>query len=192
MGDHAFLSRPATGAVVGSRIRELRTSRGLTLARLAELTGLSTGLISQVERDITDPSLETLRRVARALDLPLFSLFRDEDQASSVVVRADRRIRVASPHGHISYARVSPGAGRLELLEGTLEPGGESSPEPWSHPSEECVVVLEGRVVVEVGADKHDLREGDSCYFDSRSPHRYVNPDVSTARFLVAVTPPSY
>src|SRR5690606_39521392 len=73
---------------------------------------------------------------------PFTSLFRsDEDQASSVVVRADRRIRVASPHGHISYARVSPGAGRLELLEGTLEPGGESSPEPWSHPSEECVVV---------------------------------------------------
>lgn len=187
-----FSFSPVALAVVGSRIRELRGSRGFTLARLAELTGLSKGLISQVERDITDPSLETLRRIARALDLPLFSLFREDEQASSVVVRADRRIRVASPHGHISYARVSPGVGRLEVLEGTLEPGGESSPQPWSHPSEECVVVLEGRVVVEVGDEKHELLEGDSCYFDSRSPHRYVNPDVSTARFLVAVTPPSY
>lgn len=164
-------------------------SQGLTLARLAEVTGLSTALISQVERDITDPSLETLRRVARALDVPLFSLFQGD---AAAVVRADRRMLVTSPHGHITYARVSPGSGRLELLEGTLEPGGASSPEPWSHPSEECVVVLEGRVVVEVADDRHELDEGDSCYFDSRSPHRYVNPYDAVARFLLAVTPPSY
>lgn len=170
----------------------MRTSQGLTLAHLAEQTGLSTGLISQVERDITDPSLETLRRVARALDVPLFSLFRDDDQSATAIVRADRRVRVASPHGQITYARVSPGSGRLELLEGTLEPGGESSPEPWSHPSEECVVVLHGLLVVEVDAEEHTLDVGDSCYFDSRLPHRYRNPYGDPTRFLVAVTPPSY
>jgi transcriptional regulator with XRE-family HTH domain len=167
-------------------------SQGLTLARLAEITGLSTGLISQVERDITDPSLETLRRVARALDVPLFSLFRESDQSPVSVVRGDRRMHVGSPLAQITYARVSPGSGRLEVLEGTLEPGGASSAEPWSHPSEECVVVLEGRLAVEVGEEEHDLSKDDSCYFDSRLPHRYVNPHGSVVRFLVAVTPPSY
>lgn len=124
--------------------------------------------------------------------MPLFSLFQGDAAASASVVRSDRRMRVTSPHGDITYARVSPGSGRLEVLEGTLEPGGASSEEPWSHPSEECVVVLTGRVVVEVADERHDLGEGDSCYFDSRSPHRYLNPYSSVARFLLAVTPPSY
>ena len=140
--------------MVGNRIREIRVSQGLTMSRLAAETGLSPALISQVERDITDPSLETLRKLARALDVPLFSLFQGDAAASASVVRSDRRMRVTSPHGDITYARVSPGSGRLEVLEGTLEPGGASSEEPWSHPSEECVVVLTGRVVVEVADER--------------------------------------
>lgn len=178
--------------MVGNRIRDVRMGQGLTLAKLAELTGLSTGLISQVERNITDPSLETLRRVAQALDVPLFSLFQEEDQSSVAVVRADRRMLVSSPHGHITYARVSPGSGRLELLEATLEPGGVSSAEPWAHPSEECVVVKQGELTVEIGEKQEDLGEGDSCYFDSRLPHRYVNRSSSVVSFLLAVTPPSF
>ena len=178
---------------VGVRIRELRTARGMTLTALARDTGLSAGLISQVERGLTDPSLETLRRIARTLDVPLFSLFREPDvESEAVVVRRDRRMQVSSPHGGISYQRLSPGFGRLELLEGTLGPGAASSAEPWSHPSEECVTVQEGRLVVEVGGQHHELEPGDSCYFDSRSPHRYVNPTGEPTVFLVAITPPSY
>src|SRR5919106_6491606 len=78
---------------VGVRIRELRTGRGMTLTALARATGLSAGLISQVERRLTDPSLETLRRIARTLDVPLFSLFREPDADSgAVVIRRDRRM----------------------------------------------------------------------------------------------------
>jgi transcriptional regulator with XRE-family HTH domain len=178
---------------VGVRIRELRTARGMTLTGLARSTGLSAGLISQVERGLTDPSLETLRRVARTLDVALFSLFREPDaESEAVVVRRERRMQVSSPHGGIRYQRLSPGFGRLELLEGTLEPGAASSSEPWSHPSEECVTVQEGQLVVEVGAQRYELGPGDSCYFDSRSPHRYVNPTRERSVFLVAITPPSY
>jgi transcriptional regulator with XRE-family HTH domain len=178
---------------VGVRIRKLRTARDMTLTALARATGLSAGLISQVERGLTDPSLETLRRIARTLDVPLFSLFREPDaESEAVVVRRARRMQVSSPHGDISYQRLSPGFGRLELLEGTLGPGAASSAAPWSHPSEECVTVQEGRLVVEVGGQRHELESGDSCYFDSRSPHRYVNPTREPTVFLVAITPPSY
>jgi transcriptional regulator with XRE-family HTH domain len=179
--------------MVGVRIRELRTGRGMTLTALARATGLSAGLISQVERGLTDPSLETLRRIARTLDVPLFSLFREaDDDSDALVVRRDRRMQVSSPHGGITYQRLSPGSGRLELLEGSLEPGAASSPTPWSHPSEECVTVQQGRLLLEVGTQRYELDAGDSCYFDSRSPHRYVNPTTQPTVFLVAVTPPSY
>lgn len=178
--------------MLGSRIRDLRRERGLTLRDLSSSTGLSTGLLSQVERGVTDPSLAALRRIARALEVPIFGLFQGEDAGEVAVVRRSRRMLVRSPGGGTTYARVSPGSGRLELLEGRLDPGAASSDDPWSHPSEECVVVLSGEVVVEVNGGRHELGPGDSCYFDSRLPHRYINEGAAAATFLLAVTPPSY
>lgn len=179
--------------MVGSRIRELRLSAGMTLTALARAVSVSPGLISQVERGLTDPSLETLRRIAHALDVPLFNLFQDAAADSPAqVVRRDNRIEVRSPRGGIVYTRISAGSGRLEVLEGVLQPGGASAEELWAHPSEECAVVLDGTVTVEIGTARHELGPGDSCSFDSRFGHRYVNTGDAPARFIVTVTPPSY
>jgi transcriptional regulator with XRE-family HTH domain len=179
-------------APLGHRIREMRSARGLTLSALAGATGLSTGLISQVERGLADPSLETLRRVAKVLEVPLFSLFRQEDMTCVAVVRKNRRTQIKSPDQNIVYSRISPGSGRIEVLHGELGPHSASAPEPWAHPSEECLVVLSGGLVIEVAGREYELTEGDSCYFDSHLPHRYRNPHEETAEFIVTVTPPSY
>nr|WP_042181488.1 cupin domain-containing protein [Kibdelosporangium sp. MJ126-NF4]CEL13134.1 transcriptional regulator, XRE family [Kibdelosporangium sp. MJ126-NF4]CTQ98823.1 transcriptional regulator, XRE family [Kibdelosporangium sp. MJ126-NF4] len=178
--------------MIGERIRELRTGRAMTVTELAKAADVSVGMISQVERGITDPSLETVRRIARVLDTPVFSLFQESDSEPVAVVRKDSRMDIRSPHGEIVYQRVSAGTGRIEVLEGLLEPGAASSETGWSHPSDECVVVLTGRLVVEVDGDRHVLRTGDSATFDSRSPHRYLNETSKPVRFLLAVTPPSY
>jgi transcriptional regulator with XRE-family HTH domain len=164
----------------------------MTVAQLASAAGVSTGLISQVERDLADPSLETLRKVSKALGVPLFSLFQSGDAAAVSVVERDRRMLVRSPSGGASYSRISPGHGRLEMLEGRLPPGGASSPEPWTHPSEECAVGVSGRLTIEVAGEERSLGPGDSCYFDSSLPHRYVNHGEEPVEFIVAVTPPSY
>ena len=177
--------------MLGTRIRALRTERGITVTELARLAEVSTGLISQVERELSDPSLATIRKIARALDTPLFSLFEESDTDDIAVVRRDSRMTVQSPGG-IAYSRISAGRGRLEVLEGTLSAGAASAPEPWSHPSEECVLVTGGKLVVEVAGEEYQLDSGDSCYFDSRRPHRYLNPDSRTAVFIISVTPPSY
>lgn len=178
--------------MVGTKIRALRTSRGMTVTELARLAGVSTGLISQVERALADPSLVTVRKIARALDVPLFSLFEESDTEEIAVVRRESRVQVQSPKGGITYSRISAGRGRLEVLEGTLAPGGASAPEPWTHPSEECVLVTAGKLVVEVSGREHALDVGDSCCFDSRLPHRYVNPHRKPAEFVVSITPPGY
>jgi transcriptional regulator with XRE-family HTH domain len=181
-----------SAAPLGQRIRELRAVRGLTLTALAGETGLSAGLISQVERGLSDPSLQTLRRIAKVLAVPVFSLFQTDDGTAVSVVRKDRRMRVSSPDHDIVYSRISSGRGRLEVLHGRLGPHSASAPDPWSHPSEECVVVLAGALVIEVAGDDYVLAEGDSCQFDSRLPHRYRNPHAGPAEFIVTVTPPSY
>ncbi|WP_158880486.1 helix-turn-helix domain-containing protein [Amycolatopsis anabasis] len=178
--------------MIGERIRDLRTVRSMTATELAKAAEVSVGLISQVERGITDPSLETLRRIARALDTPLFSLFTEEAGERVSVVRRDHRMSIRSPHGGLTYHRLSAGAGKIEVLEGRLEPGAASSELPWSHPSDECVAVLAGRLLLEVDGERHELRLGDSATFDSRLPHRYVNETTKPVRFLLSITPPSY
>lgn len=173
------------------RIRQVRERAGFSVRGLATAAEISAGLLSQVERGLTEPSLETLRRIAAALDVPLFSLFAEAEQTAAVV-RGDRRATVQSPHSGVRYTRISPGFGKLELLEGTLEPGGRSSASPWSHPSEECVLLVEGQIVVTVDGKRYSLEAGDSCSFDSRLPHDYRNETELPARFILAVTPPSY
>jgi transcriptional regulator with XRE-family HTH domain len=185
-------SEDKTGGTVGQRIRDVRSARGLTLTALAEASDLSTGLISQVERGISDPSLETLRRIAKILDIPIFSLFQDQDEDAVSVIRRDRRKRVQSPEQDIVYTRISPNRGKLEVLQGRLSPRSASSAEAWSHPSEECLVVLRGNLVVEVSGEDYELQSGDSCYFDSNRPHRYRNPFDEPSEFIVSITPPSY
>jgi transcriptional regulator with XRE-family HTH domain len=181
-----------SSAPLGQRIRELRSVRGLTLTALADESGMSTGLISQVERGLSDPSLETLRRIAKVLDVPIFSLFQQDRGAAAQVVRKASRVQVRSPEDDIVYSRVSPGSGRLEVLHGRLSPGSATAAEPWSHPSEECVLVLSGAIIVEVAGEEYELAEGDGCYLDSSLPHRYRNPHAAPAEFIVSVTPPSY
>lgn len=160
---------------------------------LAQLAGLSPALISQIERGNTDPSLDSLRRIARTLGVPLFDLFDERPRQRALVIRRDQRTTVAAPDGGIAYERVSPRNGRLELLHGVLQPGTASSASLWAHPpSEECVLVVEGTVVVEIEDERIALEAGDSAYFDSGRPHRYRNETEALARFIVAVTPPSF
>nr|WP_275670111.1 XRE family transcriptional regulator [Kribbella speibonae] len=175
-----------------TRIREIRTLRGMTVRELADNAGVSSALISQVERGVTDPSLETMRRIAEALDTPMFSLFQDGDDETVAVIRREDRYEISSPHHAITYTRASPGGSKLEVLEGSLEPGAATSETPRSHPSEECVVVLAGRLTVQVGDQTHVLKIGDSCTFDSNIPHLYRNEGRNVVRFLLSVTPPSY
>ncbi len=180
-------------AAIGARIRTLREARGVTLSAFAGAVGVSSGMISQVERGLTDPSLGTLRRIARELGVPIFSIFCEDEDADPVrVVRHDRRMYVRSPHGEITYARISAGPGQLEVLAGSLEPGGASSPELWSHPSQECALVTSGQLVLHVQDESFALAAGDSCSFNSRLPHRYANPGPDPCRFVLSVTPPSY
>ncbi|MGY2744945.1 cupin domain-containing protein [Arthrobacter sp. UYCu723] len=178
----------------GLRIRELRKEQGMTLAQLASQSGLSEGMISQVERGLTDPSLETLRKISRVLNLPLFQLFNQDDAAPSrlAVLRKGRQVQITSPATNITYLRQSAGYGQLEVLRGTLAPGGASSAEPWSHPAEECVVVISGLLEIEIQGERISLEPGDSCHFDSTLPHRLVNTSDEPTVFITAVTPPSY
>lgn len=176
--------------MLGERLRELRLRRGMTLRELAEAADVSPGMLSQLENGITDPSLNTLRRLASVFQSEVAALFREPDAPLVHISRPGDRTRLTAPSGQITYERITPGRGDLEVLRAELAPGDVSAPGPRSHESTECVVVLSGTVVVEIGKDRYVLIADEALTFDSGLAHRYCNESDAPAVMLLSITPP--
>ena len=183
----------ATQLELGARIRSVRQARSLTLRDVSERAGVTESFLSQVERDVTSPSIATLQRIARALDLSIAQLFAEEPETGRVVRREARR-HVAYPGlKSIDEFLTSNMAGRLQVILSTIQPGGGTGAEPYTHDSdEEVVVVLSGVLDLWVGDEHYVLREGDAITFPSRLPHWNMNKGDVPVTVLFCLTPPSF
>ncbi|MET7572185.1 XRE family transcriptional regulator [Streptomyces sp. NPDC005492] len=178
--------------MIGSQLRELRTQRGMSLRSLAAEAGLSPTLLSQVERGVTEPSLATLRKLAGVFGESVASLFEDRTAPAVWVSRPGERTLLSGPHGIVSYERLTPGNGQLEVLRAVLPPGAATSTKPWAHPSTECAFVVSGGVLtVDISGSDHQVNPGEAVTFDSRQPHRYLNRTLEPVVYIVSVNPPS-
>lgn len=179
---------------LGVTIRRLRESRQLSLKEVAARSGLTQSFLSQVERNLTSPSVASLRRVAQAFGVPLTELFQGPViPENRVVRRAERRQLIHPSRQWRDYLLTPSLTGKLQVILSVIEPGGGSGEEPYAHDSdEECVVILRGRLEFWVGPDRYVLEEGDSIVFESRTPHRNRNPGPERAEVLWITTPPSY
>ena len=183
----------ATELQLGGRIRALRQARRLTLRDVAERSGVTESFLSQVERDVTSPSIATVQRIARALDMSIAQLFAEEPQTGRVVRREARRRIEYQGLKAVDEFLTSNMAGRLQVILSTIQPGGGTGAEPYTHDSdEEVVVVLAGVLDLWVGDEHYVLREGDAITFPSRLPHWNVNHGDRPASVLFCVTPPSF
>lgn len=192
--DEAEQSEVATS--IGGVIRRARKQQGLTLQQVAESSELSLSYLSQIERNLLNPSVGTLKRIAEALDLPAGKLmFASEASSSRVtvaVLRKGQRKRVSFPQSSISYELLTPDLRRrASLLWLAAEPNAESGA-PLTHEGEDVVVVLKGRLNVEVGGTWYELTAGDSIYFNSELPHRWCNRGKVTAEAIWVSAPPSF
>lgn len=159
---------------IGQRIKELRTQRGMTLAEFGEKVKLSTGYLSQIERDKTAPSLSTLMDIARALDVGPRYFFEIETEAA-YIQRADRVENTNRPESPVLSQQLTPGgSNKLEASRITLQP--KSSHEPlYQFSGEEFIFVLEGELTVSVGDEKVLLVTGDSIHYDASQPRYFCN-----------------
>jgi transcriptional regulator with XRE-family HTH domain len=171
---------------IGSVIKRLRREKGMSLQELAKASGVSVGMISQVERDISNPSVRVLTALRRALDAPLSAMFGDSPgQANDpdFVRRADRRPRLHL--GEVSKELLTAGGQHnLQIMILHIEPHGSSGDTPLRYPAEKGGMVLAGEILLKVGDDEALLREGDSFVFDSSIPHGFRNPQSAPAKVL--------
>lgn len=179
--------------MIGSKIRQLRLNKSMTLSELAARTQTTPGYISQLERDIVDPSLSTLRRVAAALDAPIFT-FLEDGEKQSAVVHANNRQKMELPDTNVVYEFLTPmGAGpKFALLYYTLAPGSWSGEESVLHNAEECFFALKGGLEVMVGDKTYHIDEGDSIYIPENTPHNIFNPGTKKAIGISAITPADF
>jgi transcriptional regulator with XRE-family HTH domain len=176
---------------VGARVRALREAMDLSLRDLAERSGVSAPMLSQVERGETSPTLATAERIAAGLDLSLSQLLRLDEGGHVLVIRAGER-RVRSRRGHHTEELTPPLPGqRADVSEHRLDPGastGTAGDPPMHEPgARETAVVLDGAVTLLIDDERHDLEAGDSVTFDADLPHNFTNQGEAPARFLAVV-----
>lgn len=187
---------------LGRQIRSLRQEGGLTVHELAAAAGVSKSLVSQIERGLASPSINTLRRLAGALDVPIAALFLGGQEASNgendrwgrrLVVRASERKSLHVPRSKVGYELLTPDLNRkIEFIRIEYEPGSITHPEPMSHPGEENAFCLEGSVVVIIDGEEFTLNAGDSISFDSGRLHQVENRFGERAVLVSAITPPAF
>jgi transcriptional regulator with XRE-family HTH domain len=172
---------------IGQRIKKRRIELGLRGIELAKKSGFSPGFISQIERDLVNPSVSTLKGIGNALNVPIGIFF---EEASSKEETNEFPVN-KSPVVHENQRKtLSPNNGVIFYLLNPDEPGATTGEELYSHPGEECGLILEGELEVQLEDKKYLLKKGDSITFKCTIPHRKTNTGKSKSISIWANAPP--
>lgn len=182
---------------LGMQVRDLRKTNRLSLQQLAEKAGLSVGLISQIERGLTSPSIRSLRQISEALGVTPARFFHQEgtpppDEIGRIVRRGKGRQLRLTGNGVAKWLLTPDLSGELEMLLVEIQPGGKSGDEFYTHRGEECGYIVSGAMRIWIDESCHVLQQGDSFRFRSNIPHRFENAAETATSVLWVITPPLY
>jgi transcriptional regulator with XRE-family HTH domain len=185
------MTEPAIVAV-GPRVKALREAEGMSLRDLAERSGVSAPMLSQVERGETSPTLQVAARIASGLQLRLSQLLRLDEQDTVTIVHPDER-RAGGAGGHRYEVLTPPLPGqRAEVSRHTLAPGaatgGPGDPPMHEPGARETAVVEAGELRLLIDGAEHALGAGDCVTFDADLPHHFENHGKEEAVLLAIVS----
>lgn len=167
---------PSNAALaIGSRIRSVRQAQRLTIDQVAELTGLTKGFLSRVERDLTSPSVASLVTLCQVLSLEVGELF---SQPDTHVLRLAEAPRISlGGEGIVEQLVTARSERRLQVIRAVIEPHGEGEKELYSVDCEvEVLHVISGKFVLIFANESFELDSGDTVTFPGREPHSWSNP----------------
>lgn len=178
---------------LGAHIKARRAELNLSLRDLAASTGLSAAFLSNLERGTANPTLDTLRKVSTALKTSILYMANDTREARPVVRHHQRR-KLNLSSGHIRYEILTPTLNKKMVLfqarvtaeDGNIVVG------PLAEPTEECLVMLSGRITVVLSGQTYELEAGDSIYFEGRNLESITVSGEGEASYISAITPPVF
>ena len=181
---------------IGVKIRKYRTEKGFSLKVLAEKVNITPSMLSQIEHDQANPSINTLKLISSALNVPLFQFFTSaEKNPEDIVVRSDKRKKILSSDNGNSYVYelLTPdNTGSIEFVLQRFKPNSNSGDAVQSHEGEEVFYVLKGQLVLFLDQTELLLNQGDSVRIPARTPHFWVNDTDSEVEVIFAITPPAF
>ena len=176
---------------LGKKIRRMRQVRGLTAVALAKYARVTPGFISQLEYSQTVPSLQTLQRVAAALDVSLTYFLLDESRQPQVVRQRQRQMIHLGHDGSRLWLLSPLPPQHLELALLELPRGAVSWSTAYSHEGQQCHLVLQGTVRADYEDNTYHLETGDSILWDATMPYRLENIGNTDVQILIAMAPAS-
>lgn len=177
---------------IGEKIKFLRQAANLTQEELADRCELSKGFISQLERDMTSPSIATLRDILESLGTSLQVFFQDPADEKVIFTPEDFASKTDADAGsEVCWLVPNAQKNMMEPILVTLAPGGSTYPDN-PHEGEEFGYVLEGSVIIQLGSRKLKARKGDSFLIRPNVPHALINNSRRPARIIWVATPPSF
>ena len=175
---------------IGAKIKRLRLSNQLTLEELANRSELTKGFLSQLERDLTSPSIETLENILEALGTNLKDFF-SEDEDEQIVFSKDDFFENTQDDYKISY--IIPNAQKNEMEPILIElKEDKKSMEIDPHDGEEFGYVIQGKVTLVNGEEEYDVKKGETFYLKGNLPHYIINKNDTLAKVIWVSTPPIF
>lgn len=177
---------------IGQKIRRLRMQKGLTQEELADRSELSKGFISQLERDLTSPSIATLVDILQCLGTNLKDFFSDTEDEQVVFKKTDYFIKYDQElKNEIQWIIPNAQRNTMEPILLNLEPTGSTWPD-YPHEGEEFGYILSGSVNIHIGSEVHKAKKGESFYFIPNKTHYLSNPSKNPASLIWVSSPPSF
>lgn len=174
---------------VGSRLKELREARHISMRELARRSELSANALSMIERNLTSPSVSTLNKLATAMEIPITAFFRINPEKHKIVFcKSTERNRVHFLKGLWEGLGGESFIGRIEAFMLTLEAGGSSGPHGMLHSGHEFVYCLNGNLEYEVDGENFQLESGDSLIFSSQLMHRWRNSGQNVCNMIIVIS----
>ena len=173
---------------VGANLRRIRSDRGLSLERLAQLSGVSRAMLGQIELSQSAPTINILWKIARGLSVPFSALIAHQTASRTKVLPAARAKILTSADGTFASRALFPfdEARTVEFYELRMAPHSIETAEPHPPGTVENLVVTSGALEMQVGDDRYELAPGDAIQFEADAPHEYRNPcDQETVIYLV-------
>lgn len=175
---------------IGAKIKRIRLSNQLTLEELANRSELTKGFLSQLERDLTSPSVATLENILEALGTNLKDFF-SEDEDEQIVFSKDDFFENIQDDYKISY--IIPNAQKNEMEPILIElKKRKNSMEIDPHDGEEFGYVIQGRITLMNGEEEYEVKKGETFYLKGNLPHYIVNKHDTLAKVIWVSTPPIF
>lgn len=177
---------------IGSKINKLRTEKKLTLKELSQLTNLSVGFLSQLERGLTTVAIDSLDNISRALGVDINYFFAFTKEQNNIVQKSYEREVIFMDRDNFIQYHLSHNLGDKKMLPRLIEVFPKKDNETvltYTHEGEEFIYILEGILTYYYDGEKYELYPGDSVHINSTSSHNWENNTNKTVKLLMVNTP---